>query len=395
MLNSKTTVFSVIFLVLVLLVGCTSTKTANEINQDESPQNTKQVAEATAINDKKQNVLIPNNTQVSEPAKVEQNGELQVHYIDVGQGASQLIVGSTGKTILIDAGNNDKASVVMEYLKRQKISRIDILIGTHPDADHVGGLDKIIDNFDIGKIYMPKVQANTKTFEDVLLAIQRKGLRILTAKSGVTFEWEPDSVVKMIAPVGEHSDANDMSSVVHLIYGSTRFLFTGDAEGKSEQEMIESKVALKSDVLLVGHHGSKSSTSQGFLDAVKPSYAVIQSGKGSNYGHPNAEVLKRLSNSGVKIYRNDEQGNIIFTTNGNEIVVKYDNGTNIPIKGDLAPTSTSNPPMIKPNEAKQEEAIVVYKSCTEVKVAGKAPLHRGEPGYSSKMDRDNDGVACE
>jgi competence protein ComEC len=290
---------------------------------------------------------------------------------------------------LIDAGNNDKATLVVNYLKKQGINKIDILIGTHPDADHIGGLDAVIDNFDIGKIYMPKVQSNTKTFEDVLLAIQRKGLKVTTAKAGVTLDWESDTNVEMIAPVAQYSDTNDMSAVIHLTYGQTSFLFTGDAESKSEKDMIDSKINLKSDVLLVGHHGSNSSSSQAFLDAVKPTYAVIQVGKSNNYGHPTDEVLKRLTDRGIKTYRTDEQGNIIFTTNGKDIVIKYDNGITVPIKGELAPTLT-NSPKVKPSEAP-----VIYKNCTEVKAAGKAPLLRGDPGYSSKLDRDNDGVACE
>jgi competence protein ComEC len=391
----------IVFLVFVLLVGCTPT---NEQGQSVSTQVSKQATVSTTASESQSNQSSQSKKQAEEPTngetssepKLETKGELKVHYIDVGQGASQLIVGSTGKTMLIDAGNNIKAGVVVEYLKQQRISKIDILVGTHPDADHIGGLDAVIDNFEIGKIYMPKVQSNTKTFEDVLMAVQRKGLKVTTAKSGLTLDWETDTTVKMIAPVAQYSDTNDMSAVIHLTYGQTSFLFTGDAEYKSEQDMIGSKVKLKSDVLLVGHHGSKSSSSQAFLDAVKPSYAVIQVGKDNNYGHPTAEVLKRLMDMGVKTYRNDERGNIIFTTNGKNIVVKYDGGVTAPTKSDSAPTSNTNPPTPEPTVVpKQQEANVVYKNCSEVKAAGKAPLHRGDPGYSSKLDRDNDGLACE
>jgi competence protein ComEC len=385
-----------IFLSFLLFSGCTPAQTANEPVQKVGTQNNKEVVESTVSNEPKQSES-PTKQQVAEPAKIEQvtqaKGELRVHFIDVGQGGSQLIVSSSGKTILIDAGNNDKASQLVLYLKKQGISKIDILVGTHPDADHIGGLDAVIDNFEIGKIYMPKISSNTKTFEDDLLAIQRKGLKVTTAKAGLLLDWEADATVTMIAPVGEHSDANDMSAVIHLIYGSTSFLLTGDAEAKSEQEMLNSKVNLKSDVLLVGHHGSNSSTTQAFLNAVNPSYAVIQSGKGNNYGHPTAEILKRLSAKGIKTYRNDEQGNIIITSNGKDIAVKYDNGVTVPIKGETAPTAN---PTLKPSIApKQNEASVVYNNCSEVREAGKAPIRRGDIGFSTKLDRDNDGVACE
>lgn len=396
MTKNRLQVFWTICLTFLLLVGCTPTKTTIEPIQSEATQNNKQVSESAGSNEPKQNEPDPIKQQMAEVTKDETKGELKVHYIDVGQGASQLIIGSSGKTILIDAGNNDKATLVVNYLKKQGVSKIDILIGTHPDADHVGGMDAVIDNFDIGKTYMPKAQSNTKTFEDVLLAIQRKGLKVTTAKAGLTLDWESNTNVQMIAPVEQYSDTNDMSAVIHLSYGQTSFLFMGDAESKSEQDMIGSKVNLKSDVLLVGHHGSNSSSSQAFLDAVKPSYAVIQVGKSNNYGHPTAEVLKRLSDHGVKTYRTDEQGNIIFTTNGKDIFVKYDNGITVPIKGQLAPTSTKSPPTVKPSEVpKQQEDKVVYNNCSEVRAAGKAPIRRGDPGYSSKLDRDNDGVGCE
>jgi competence protein ComEC len=391
----------IVFLAFVLLAGCTPT---NEQGQSVPTQVSKQAAASTTAIESVPNQSSQNKKQAEEPTNGETSsepqlgtkGELKVHYIDVGQGASQLIVGSTGKTMLIDAGNNNKAAVVVEYLKQQKISKIDILVGTHPDADHIGGLDAVIDNFEIGKIYMPKVQSNTTTFEDVLKAVQRKGLKVTTAKSGLTLDWESDATVEMIAPAAQYSDTNDMSAVIHLTFGQTSFLFTGDAESKSEQDMIGSKVNLKSNVLLVGHHGSKSSSSQAFLDAVKPSYAVIQVGKDNNYGHPTAEVLKRLMDMGVKTYRNDELGNIIFTTNGKNIVIKYDGGVTAPTKSDSAPTSKTNPPIPEPTVVpKEQDANVVYKNCSEVKAAGKAPLHRGDPGYRSKLDRDNDGLACE
>ncbi|WEK53461.1 MAG: MBL fold metallo-hydrolase [Candidatus Cohnella colombiensis] len=304
---------------------------------------------------------------------------LQVHFIDVGQGASQLIIGPTGKTILIDAGNNDQEKVVVTYLKQQKISRLDIVIGTHPDADHVGGLDAVIDSFEIGKVYMPKIQSNTKTFEDVLIAIKNKGLKVSTAKAGLILDWEPGITVNMIAPVEQSKDTNEMSAVVHLTYGNVAFLFTADAEAKSEQAMLDSKVNLKSDVLMVGHHGSDSSTTQAFLDAVQPSLAVIQVGKDNKYGHPKKTILDRLRASGVTILRNDLLGSIVVTSDGNEIAT----GT---IKLNSTSTAVLDP---------EPEPTVVYNSCAEVRAAGKSPLHRGDPGYSTKLDRDKDGIACE
>lgn len=326
------------------------------------------------------------------------NDHLKVHFLDVGQGASQLIIGPSGHTMLIDAGNNDQESVVVDYLKGQGISRIDILVGTHPDADHVGGLDAVIDNFEIGKIYMPKVQSNTRTFEDVLLSIQRKGLKVATAKAGLLLDWESDVTVAMVAPVAENDDTNEMSAVIHITYGATSFLLTGDAEAGSEEEMINSNADLKSDVLMVGHHGSNSSTTEAFVEAVQPTYAVIQVGQENNYGHPKAAVLERLNDNGIQVYRNDQQGDIVFTSNGTDITVSHSKQDVVKRDGKKdTPEPFSNLPAAPEPSAspEQQEDTVVYKNCTAVRAAGKAPLHKGDPGYSTKLDGDKDGVACE
>jgi competence protein ComEC len=371
----------------LLLLGCTST-----VNKDVSStqSNSSQLEESPKVKLTKVEPVKTSTTVSGSTNNVVAKGNLKVHFIDVGQGASQLIIGPTGKTILIDAGNNNNEKVVVAYLKKEKIKKIDILIGTHPDADHIGGLDAVIDNYDIGKIYMPKIQSNTESFKDVLAAIQKKKLKVTTAKSGLTLEWESGIKVEMIAPVGTYDDTNDMSAVVHLTNGSNTFLFTGDAETKSEADMLKSGVNLKSDVLMIGHHGSKFSTSQKFLDEVNPKYAVIQVGKDNNYGHPTAEVLKKLNNKKIKIYRNDDQGNIIFTSNGKDITVTVAKSVVTTLKPTAKPTPK---PSNEPNVDQGDN--VYYQNCTAAKAAGVTPLHEGDPGYRIALDRDHDGVACE
>lgn len=296
------------------------------------------------------------STELTATLQPEQtSGDLQVHYIDVGQGASQLIIGPTGKTILIDAGDNSMEETVVGYLQQAGVKKIDILIGTHPDADHVGGLDKVIDHFDIGKIYMPRIQANTKTYESVLQSIKAKNLKVSTAKAGLSLDWEPGIDVKMIAPVHTYDDPNENSAVIHLTYGQTSFLFTGDAEAQSEADILKSGAELKADVLLVGHHGSKTSTSQDFLNKVDPSYAVIQVGKDNKYGHPAQETLKRLSDKGIRIYRNDKQGNIVFTSNGTTIEGSENSWTYTASSTATNSTDTSSD-ISKPTEQKPETA---------------------------------------
>ena len=383
----------------------TEDKKNEEIVNNKEQQSSSSTVSSEKDSSKSETTKTETTTQATKPSTTTPKGKLTVHYIDVGQGASQLIQTPSGKTMLIDGGNNDDEQRMVSYLKKQGISKVDVLIGTHPDADHVGGLDAVVDAFDIGKIYMPKVSSNTKTFESLLTSIQNKGLKVTTAKAGVTIDLDDQLDVTMVAPVKSYDDKNEMSAVVKLTFNKNSFLFTGDAESGSESDMINSGTNLKSDVLLVGHHGSNSSTSQAFLNAVNPTYAVIQVGDNS-YGHPTDNILKRLHNKNVKIYRNDLQGTIVFTSDGTNIKPsvsewKYTAATKqketSSQKSDT--TSTKKEPAAS-TETKTETKTeintnVYYKNCTEVREAGKAPLYEGDPGYSTKLDRDKDGIACE
>ncbi|MEG6588001.1 ComEC/Rec2 family competence protein [Paenibacillus barengoltzii] len=256
--------------------------------------------------------LVENTSVASE---VEGDGQLRVIFLDVGQGASQLLISPSGHTMLIDAGNNDQEQAMLDYLRSYGVNHLDIVIGTHPDADHIGGLDRVIDRLDIGEIYMPRIQSNTKTYESLLNSIRNKGLKVKTAKAGLELAWDEQVKVSMIAPVTVTDDSNNMSAVVKVTYGRTSFLLTGDAESESERAMLESGVNLRADVMLVGHHGSKSSTTAKFLNAVKPKYAVIQVGENS-YGHPTKTILDRLSKQQVEVYRNDLQGTVEIASDG-------------------------------------------------------------------------------
>ena len=248
----------------------------------------------------------------------ETSGELKIHFLDVGQADSILIQqGST--TMLIDAGNNGDDKTVKDYITGLGIKKIDHLIGTHPHEDHIGGLDYIINSFEIGKIYMPKATATTETFKDVLTAIKNKGMKVTTPVPGDSFKLG-DATVTVLGPNGEtYSETNDYSIVVKISYGNTAFLLTGDAEHISEKEMITKGFDLKADVLKTGHHGSSSSTSQEFLDKVNPKYAVISAEKGNSYGHPHKETVDKLKAKGIPVYRTDESGTIIATSDGKNI----------------------------------------------------------------------------
>ncbi|MFA5524003.1 MAG: MBL fold metallo-hydrolase [Tissierellales bacterium] len=256
-------------------------------------------------------------------ADVNYEGKLVVHFLDVGQADSILIQMPNGTISLIDGGNRGDAKLIIDYIKELNIQRIDYLIATHPHEDHIGGLPEIIKSFDIINIYMPKVTASTKIFESLLTEIQNEGLKIKEGKSGVDIIAEDGLAYSIIAPNSfEYKETNDFSIVTRLNYKESSFIFTGDAEKPSEDEMIVKGYDLTAKVLKVGHHGGRTSTSKEFLDKINPDYAVISVEKGNDYGHPHKETIKRLQEKGIDILRTDEMGTIVLVSEGNSIAVE-------------------------------------------------------------------------
>ena len=248
--------------------------------------------------------------------------DLKVHFLDVGQGDSIFIELPTNETILIDASIKDASDKIINYLKEEKVSKIDYVFATHPHSDHIGGMSAVIKAFDIGQIYMPKAVTTTKTYENLLLTIKDKNLKIKTAKAGNTIIDTDDLKLVVLAPNQDsYESLNNYSIVLKLTYKEKSFLFTGDAETLSEKEITGD---VEADVLKVGHHGSRTSTSQAFLNKVNPSYAVISVGLNNDYKHPHQEVIDRLEKKNIKIYRTDQNGDIMFTTDGYNIDVKVE-----------------------------------------------------------------------
>lgn len=248
--------------------------------------------------------------------------DLKVHFLDVGQGDSIFIELPTNETILIDASIKEASNKIINYLREEKVSKIDYVFATHPHSDHIGGMSAVIKAFDIGQIYMPKAVTTTKTYENLLLTIKDKNLKIKTAKAGNTIIDTDDLKLVVLAPNQDsYESLNNYSIVLKLIYKEKSFLFMGDAETLSEKEITGD---VQADVLKVGHHGSRTSTSQAFLNKVNPSYAVISVGLNNDYKHPHQEVIDRLEKKNIKIYRTDQNGDIMFTTDGYNIDVKVE-----------------------------------------------------------------------
>ena len=269
-------------------------------------------------NNNSNNLSPSNETNVIQESKMDitVDSELKIYYLNVGQ-ADSILIQNEGQNMLIDAGNNADGENIVEFLQSLNISKIDFLVGTHPHEDHIGGLDDIINNFDIGTIYMPKVATTTKTFEDVLDAIENKSLTVTTPEIGKTFNMGSANFQILSAGTDEE-DLNACSIVLKLNFGNLAYLFTGDEEIVNEEQMISSGYDLSADVLKVAHHGSNTSTSEVFLDKVSPKIAIIMVGAENSYGHPHKEILNRLNARNIKIYRTDTDGTILITSDGNQ-----------------------------------------------------------------------------
>ena len=270
--------------------------------------------------DKIKNLFNQNNNQNQNDYINTYNDLLKVHYLDVGQGDSIFIELPNNETMLIDAAESYQSENIINYLKNLNYQKIDYVIGTHPHTDHIGGLKDIINTFEIGKIYMPKVVSTTKTYESLLMAIKDKNLKINTAKAGTSIIDTDALKINILAPNNStYTELNNYSVVTKITYGTTKFLFMGDAEKLSENEIKENVTA---DVIKIGHHGSNTSSSIDFIKKVNAKYGIISVGLNNKYNLPKEETITNWENSGTKIYLTSINGTITAISDGTNIKIE-------------------------------------------------------------------------
>lgn len=270
--------------------------------------------------DKIKNLFNQNNNQNQNDYINTNNDLLKVHYLDVGQGDSIFVELPNNETMLIDAAESYQSENIINYLKNLNYQKIDYVIGTHPHTDHIGGLKNIINTFEIGKIFMPKVVSTTKTYESLLMAIKDKNLKINTAKAGTSIIDTDTLKINILAPNNStYTELNNYSVVTKITYGTTKFLFMGDAEKLSENEIKENVTA---DVIKIGHHGSNTSSSIDFIKKVNAKYGIISVGLNNKYNLPKEETITNWENSGTKIYLTSTNGTIRASSDGTNIKIE-------------------------------------------------------------------------
>lgn len=245
-----------------------------------------------------------------------------VHIIDVGQGDSIFIQTLEDKRILIDAGDEEAEHTVYSYLKRRGVKKIDVLIATHPDTDHIGSMDYIIDKFKISHFYMPDAKTDSEAFYNLLDSCKEKNLKIEYLTKGDRLKIDSSTTMEILSP-STITDKNNLNSIVSLLnYKGYEFLFTGDAEKENESEILSSCNLPDIEFLKAGHHGSSSSSTDEFIAKLKPDAVAISCGYNNDYGHPHRSVLDTFRENGSVVYRTDKNGSLVFYCDDNGIFTK-------------------------------------------------------------------------
>lgn len=300
-------------------------------------------------------------------AAVSASEDLLVHFIDVGQGDSELLQ-FAGKNMLIDAGDQDSGPGVTSYLRSHGVTSLNLVVATHPHSDHIGGLITVLNDFPVGQVLDSGQTHTSQTFENYLNLIDQKNIPFTVAERGQTIDLDPSLQIEVLSPPATlfSGDLNQNSIVLMVTYCNVSFLFMGDAGIEAEDSIMAAGYDLQSDILKVGHHGSSSSSSSVFLSRVMPTSSIIEVGAGNDYGHPTQKTLNALSGIGSKVYRTDTNGNVEITTDGQTYTVttekqSWDTASTVP-KSTASAVSWPASPVATASTDSQEAFVGSVKS---------------------------------
>lgn len=249
-------------------------------------------------------------------ASLPRDGAFRVVFLDVGQGDSILLCMPNGDYALVDAGENDCGDAVVQKLRNYNVGKLAFAVGTHPHSDHIGGLDVVLSQLETGVVYMPDYGATTKSYNDLLDVIEEKDIPAEIPAEGDLIYSRDGLSVRVLYNGDGAEDANNASIVLRVTYGKDALLLTGDAETPVEDQLLNAGIDISANLYKFGHHGSSTSNSEAFLEAVDPVYGVVSCGRDNDYGHPHREILQRVKKYGIELYRTDELGDILFASEG-------------------------------------------------------------------------------
>lgn len=305
-------------------------------------------------------------TETAEETYEEPLKEMAVHFIDVGQGDSIFIEAPNGKTMLIDGGVKGAGKEVVAYLKAQGVNRLDYVVATHPDADHIGGLISVLNSISIKEFIDSGKVHTSQTYEEMLSLIQAKNIKFTIPEAGDEIQLEDNLIVEVLAADETASDNNDASIVLHAEYQNISFLLMGDADLGVEQELLQKGTDVQATILKAGHHGSNTSSSPKFVEAVSPLATILSYGQDNKYGHPHAEVIDILQKVNSEIYSTAEAGTIVITTDGVTYDIDAQQWTGIGATSSITlPTSTKSGKVELISKDVHEEIVVIQNNSNQ------------------------------
>ena len=404
---SKMTIMFAI--VTVFLTGCS--ESANHLDNESDHSETVLQDDADIIESNEVELQQDDSAQQAEEEPIEVEEVVQsvdegkIHFINTGN-SDAILIENQGYFAMIDTGDTDDDVKVKSYLQKQGVKRLEYLVLTHYHADHIGGADTLLSDFEVGTTLVPNGDANTQVYRDYINALSNKGLQPSVPLEGAKFELG-SATLTVYNTAGGNRNENNNSLVVVYENDEDRALFTGDAEAEVENQLSIGHIEL----LKVGHHGSKTSSSPSFINQIQPEYAVILTGQPNQYGHPHQETLSLFESKGIPVYRTDEQGDIVFTSTGHGFETELSPGSYTP--GQSSSNSNTSEPSSStqdsssgsthykddnPNGIYNQESTQPkesYKNCTLLREVYPNGVPEGHPAYESKHDRDKDGWACE